>query len=166
MRDVYKNPTLYYVLVPVAMALWPLFVGGLSLPQAKQTLAEEMKEYGQAEKVIEEILTLDRDRLDFDGAKEGAAEFVYATEVDKVARLCDISSANYELNSKPKRTAKGQVSQGCRVVLKQVDIATFARFLSTLQIRWTNLQCENITLTKRKDLPDAWKVDLNFKYYY
>jgi len=28
------------------------------------------------------------------------------------------------------------------------------------------LQCDTVTLTKKKGLPDMWKVDLDFKYYY
>ena len=104
--------------------------------------------------------------MEFVDSKTSAAEFDYANVVDKVATSCKISSTNYELSSKPARTTKGQKSQSCHVELKLVDIAKFARFLSTIQLRWANLQCENVTLTKWKGRPDTWKVDLDFKYYY
>ena len=102
----------------------------------------------------------------FVDSKASASEFEYANAVDKVATSCKISSMDYELSAKPPRTSKGQKTQSCHVELKQVDITRFARFLSTIQLRWANLQCENVTLTKGKDRPDTWKVDLDFKYYY
>jgi hypothetical protein len=52
------------------------------------------------------------------------------------------------------------------VVLKEVDITKFAKFLSTIQLRWANLQCVKVKLTKKKGLRDTWDVDLDFKYFY
>jgi hypothetical protein len=63
-------------------------------------------------------------------------------------------------------SAAGQKSQSAKVGLKQVDITKFAKFLSTVQLRWANLQCSQVKLTKKKGLPDTWDVDLDFKYYY
>ncbi|HUW20465.1 MAG TPA: hypothetical protein VMW16_14305 [Sedimentisphaerales bacterium] len=165
MKDAYKNPMLYYVLVPVLLALWPILVWAVYLPKAEAGFKDDKGQYEKAEKTITEILTLAPDRLVSVDAKGAAAQFEYAAEVDKVARLCNISSG-VELSSKPIRVTKGQKSQNCHVVLKEIEIATFAKFLSTLQLRWPNLQCETMTLTKKKGLPDAWKVDLDFKYYY
>ncbi|MHC4624529.1 MAG: hypothetical protein ACYS4W_11580 [Planctomycetota bacterium] len=147
MKDVYKNPNLYYVLVPVVLAMWPLLVWAVYLPGAERKFGEEKEQSEEARKKITEILTLDPGRLTSTGADGHAAEFEYATEVDKVARSCGIPASAYQLISKPKRRAKGQTTQNCRVVLKEVDIA-------------------DLTLTKLKGLPDAWKVGLNFKYYY
>jgi hypothetical protein len=166
MKDVYKNPNFYYILVPVILALWPLLVWAVYLPGAHNKFDEEQGQYDEAQKIITEILTLDPDRLQSPDAKGRAAGFEYAAEVDKVARLCGIPPSAVEISSKPKRPAKGQTTQNCRVVLKEVNIATFAKFLSELQLRWVDLHCENIALRKLKGLPDSWKVDLNFKYYY
>ena len=166
MKDIYKNPILYYILVPILIALWPLLVWGVYLPNSEKNLHNEIKQCKQAQKIIDEILTLDPGRLEFSDSKIGAAEFDYATAVDKTASSCKILSTNYNINSKPVRASKGQKSQSCHVELKQADITKFAEFLSTIQLRWANLQCEKATLTKKKGLPDAWKVDLDFKYYY
>ena len=166
MKDIYKNPTLYYILVPVVVVLWPLLVWAVYLPDAEENWQDEKAQYNKAQKIIEEILNIDPDRLAFVDSKTNAAEFDYANVVDRVATSCKISSTNYELSSKPTRTSKGQKTQSCHVELKQVDITRFARFLSTIQLRWANLQCENVTLTKGKGRPDMWKVDLDFKYYY
>jgi len=166
MKDIYKNPTLYYILVPVVVVLWPLLVWAVYLPDAEENWQDEKAQYNKAQKIIEEILNIDPDRLAFVDSKTNAAEFDYANVVDRVATSCKISSTNYELSSKPTRTSKGQKTQSCHVELKQVDITRFARFLSTIQLRWANLQCENVTLTKGKGRPDMWKIDLDFKYYY
>jgi hypothetical protein len=54
------------------------------------------------------------------------------------------------------------------VNLKQVGITEYAKFLSMIQLRWVNLQCERAKLVKRQNLPDndMWDVDVTFKYYY
>ena len=166
MKDIYKNPILYYILAPISVALWPLFIWGIYLPDAEDNWQAEKTQYNKAQKIMAEIITLDPGRLEFADAKNIAAEFDYAIAVERIASLCRIPSSNYNISSKPIRTSGGQKSQSAMVVLKQVDITKFARFISTIQLRWANLQCEKVTLAKKKGLPDTWKVDLDFKYYY
>jgi len=166
MKDIYKNPTLYYILVPIVVALWPLLIWGIYLPNAEDNWKDEKVQYNKAQKIMAEILTLDPDRLAFADSKRDAAEFDYASAIERIASLCKIPSTNYSISSRPVRATSGQESQACQVLLKKVDITGFAKFLSTIQLRWANLQCERVTLTKQKGLPDTWKVDLGFKYYY
>lgn len=166
MTDIYKNPTLYYILVPIIVALWSLFIWGIYLPDAESNWRDEKTQYKKAQSVISEILTLDPDRLEFADSKTNAAEFDYAVAVEKIASLCKISSTNYKLSSRPIIDSGGQKSQSAQVALKQVDIVKFAKFLSTIQLRWANLQCAKVKLTKKKGLPDTWDADLEFKYYY
>ena len=166
MKDIYKNPILYCILVPIVIALWPLLVWAVRLPEAKKNLKDEMKQYEEAKNIIGEILTIDPGRLEAVDSKKAVAEFDYAVAVERIASSCGIPSTSYDISSKPARTTGGQKTEDALVVLREIDIARFARFLSTLQLRWANLQCEKITLTKNKGLPDVWKVDLNFKYYY
>ncbi|HUV41153.1 MAG TPA: hypothetical protein VMW23_05145, partial [Sedimentisphaerales bacterium] len=66
MRNIYKNPVFYYVLVPAVTALWPLLVWGVYLPRAQRSWDSEMQEYSQAQTVMADIRTLDPDRLGFD----------------------------------------------------------------------------------------------------
>jgi hypothetical protein len=115
---------------------------------------------------MKEILTLDPDRLKFADSNNTAAEFDYASAIEKTAGLCKIPPTNYKLSSGIIITSDGQKSQSAKVGLKQVDITKFAKFLSTLQLRWANLQCAQVKLTKKKGLPDTWDIDLDFKYYY
>jgi len=166
MKDIYKNPILYYILIPVIVGLWPLLVWTVYLPRAKQNWQDEKKQFSKAEEIIEGILDIDPDRLDFANAKTDAAEFDYTNAIDKVAGQFRIPATNYKVSSRPTITSGGQKSQRAQVVLKEVDIVRFAKFLSTLQFRWANLQCVKVKLTKKKGLPDAWKVDLDFQYYY
>lgn len=166
MKDIYKNPIFYFILVPVLMGLWPLLIKTVYLPKAQDNWTAETKQYNDAQVLIEQILELDPERLDYADALTNSVEFDYATAVDKIAGLCDISAANYELSSKPVRSSGQQKTQDCKIVLKKVGVEKFARFLSTIQLRWANLQCTTLTLTKTKGLPDDWKAAIDFKYYY
>jgi len=166
MKDIYKNPILYYILVPCIVALWPLLVWAVYLPAAKRDYEQKEAQYIEAKATIKAILERDPTRLELADPNKNADEFDYDTAVSDVARRCRISAANCTVSMKPARTSSGKESQSAIVVLKQVDIATFADFLSRIQLRWADLQCEDVTLTKEKGLADAWKVDLDFKYYY
>ena len=167
MKDIYKNPTLYYILVPIMVALWPLLVWGVYLPNAKSSLKDEKAEYGEAQTKMLEILLLDPDRLEFSDTNRAPAEFAYVSAVAKVAGSCGIPSANYKVSSGPVITRQGKKSQTATVSLKDVDIVKFAKFLSTIQRRWADLQCEKLKKLKKKEgFPDRWDVDLEFKYNY
>ena len=166
MKEIYKNPTLYYALVPVIVALWPLLIWGVYLPAARHNWEVEKSQYNEGQSIIKEILALDPDRLKFADSQSASAEFDYAGAIDKTAGACGIPSSSYKLNSGIIITSAGQKSQSAKVSLKGVDITKFARFLATVQLRWANLQCTQVKLTKRKGLPDTWDVDLDFKYYY
>jgi hypothetical protein len=166
MKDLYKNPNLYYVLVPVLVTLWPLLVWAVYLPDAKKSWDKEKTQYTEGQLVISDILSIDPGRIELAGSKEQADKFEYAPAISEVASLCGISPANCDLSSQPPRPFKGQTTQSCHVVLKQIDIGSFAEFLSTLQLRWPALELDQANFTKKRGLPDAWKIDLDFKYYY
>jgi len=166
MKDVFRNPIFYYILAPALVALWPLLVWAVYLPRANSSCERAKKDYQKGQEIMLEILNLDSERLAFADANSAASEFSYATVVDRVATLCKIPSANYKLSSGIIITTDGQKSQSAKVVLKDVDILKFAKFLSTIQVRWTKLQCTQLKLTKKKGLPDLWDMDIDFKYYY
>jgi hypothetical protein len=166
MKQIYKHPTLYYILAPVIVALWPLLIWGVYLPTVEHNWQVERTRYNEAQSIMAEILALDPDRLEFADSETATAEFDYASAVEKAADLCKIPSTNYKLSSGIIITSSGQKSQRAKVDLKQVDITKFAKFLSTIQLRWANLQCSRVKLTKKKGLPNTWDVDLDFTYYY
>lgn len=168
MREIIRNPVLYYIAVPVMVGLWPLLVWAVYLPAAQDDTDRDLTEYGRAEQIMIEILTLDPERLEFAEPNDAATEFSYSGVVNRVASLCDISADNCDVRSGIIVETRDQKSQTANVDLKQVDIVKFAKFLSMIQLRWVNLQCESVKLTKKENLPsnDVWDVDIKFKYYY
>ena len=167
MKDLYKNPILYYIIVPIIIGLWPLLVWAIYLPEAQKSVKEHIVQYEKAEPIMMDILTLDPGRLEFIDANDTAAEFTWSA-VDQVANRCKIPESKCELRSGMIISSKGQKNQSATVNLKQVGITEFADFLSTIQLRWVNLQCERVKLVKKQNMPDndLWDVDTNFKYYY
>ncbi|MFB0554267.1 MAG: hypothetical protein ACETWQ_13250 [Phycisphaerae bacterium] len=166
MKDIYKNPILYYILVPVIVVLWPLLVWAVYFPAAEKGVRDQQAQYRKAEATMLEILTLDPDRRVFADSNNVGAEFTYAGAIDNVARSCGIPPSKYKLSSGTLQTTSGQKSQSASVNLKQIDIKKFAEFLDKIQFRWANLQCNRVKLTKKPGLPDMWDVDIEFKYYY
>ncbi len=166
MKDIYKNPILYYILVPVIVVLWPLLVWAIYLPAAEKGVREQQAQYKRADATMMEILTLDPDRREFADSNNVGTEFTYAGAIDNVARSCGILPSMYKLSSGMLITSRDQKSQSASVNLKQIDIKKFAEFLDKIQFRWANLQCNRVKLTKKPGLPDMWDVDIEFKYYY
>jgi len=166
MKEIYKNPVFYYILTPIVVSLWPLLVWAVYLPASQKGLAGDMEQYRQAQDVISRILTLDPGRVKTKTAIKGVADFDYGREVNKVTNLFKIPSSSYELSAQPTKTTRGQKTQNCRVSLKGVSIKNFAKFFATIQARWPELQCDRLALTKQKDLPDAWRIDMDFRYYF
>jgi hypothetical protein len=167
MKDIFKKPIFYYVLVPLIIGLWPVWLLCLGVPASKTGFQKEIKDYNEAEKLIGEILgELDPQRLDYAKTKKSGDVFDYTTAIDQVTRLCRIAPNNYKLSSSPVRSIKGgQKSQDAAITIDRIDIERLARFLSVMHMRWVNLQCTNLTLVKLKDEKDTWKADLRFIYY-
>jgi len=166
-KDIYKKPIFYYVLLPIAVGLWPVWLFGLGIPASKNNLEKEIKDYNEAQKLIGEILgELDPQRLDYAKAKKDGDAFDYTTAIDQVTRFCGIAPNDYKLSSSPLRNMKGgQKSQDAAVTVDRIDIGRLAKFLSVMHMRWVNLQCTNVTLEKLKGEKDAWKADVRFIYY-
>jgi len=166
MKDIYKNPLFFYILVPVIAALWPVIIWGVYLPATRARFGNDEEQYHKAQQVIDELLAADPERVDFTQEKGASAAFDYATAVQQTAEFTSIPAAGYRLSSSPVITSEGQKNQSANVALKDVDITKAARFLSTIQLRWSSLQCTKVTLRKKKGLPDSWDVDFTFKYFY
>lgn len=167
MKDIYKKPIFYYVLVPVLLALWLLWLFAFGLPGAKDGYKKEAYEYREAQKLIGQILgELDPQRLDYAKVKKEGDRFDYVAAIDQVTRFCGIAPNSYKLSSSPVRKMKGgQKSQDAAVAIDRIDIGRLANFLSVMRMRWASVQCTNISLTKLKGEKDAWKADVRFVYY-
>ena len=166
MKNIHKNPILYYIAVPVIVGLWPLLVWAIYLPNAQQDLEKIVTEYNRAEPIMMEILNLDLSLSEAADPNEKTAEFNYDSVVYKVASLCSILPSNCNLNARSSQTNSGKKTQGANVKLTQMSITTFARFLFTIQSRWPNLTCTQVTITQKPGIPDMWDASVEFKYYY
>jgi stress response protein YsnF len=166
MKDIYKNPLFYYLVVLVIAFLWPAIIWGIYLPASRARYNSDEEQYKKAQQVMEELLTVDPERLDAAKDKTAASGFDYATAVQQAAQFASIPATNPRLSTQPVATSEGQKSQSANISLEDVDITKAARFLSTLQLRWSGLQCTKVTLRKKKGLPDSWDVDFAFKYFY
>ena len=166
MKDIYKNPILYYILTPVIVCLWPLLVWAVYLPAAEKGKEDHKAQYEKAEAIMMEILTLDPDRREYADSNDVEIEFTFDKAVAQIAGASKIPPSKYKLSSGMLQTTRDQKSQGATVSLKQIDIVKFSEFLSTIQLRWANLQCNRVKLTHKQGLPDMWDIEIEFKYYY
>ncbi len=164
MKDIYKNPLLYYIGVPLVVGLWLLLVRGVYLPRAREAAEKKHNEYDKAYAQMLEILNLDPDRAT--DSNEAPKQFSYSSEVYRVARICNIPDSKCTLSSKGIIKTRDQKTQGATVVLQDIDIESFAKFHDSLVFRWPGLECERIKLTQTKGPPDTWRIDITFKYYY
>jgi hypothetical protein len=165
-KELYKNPMFYYVVVPVLAALWPLLLWGVYAPAVQIGLNEDMNQYNKAMQAFEDLRNLDPERINATKEKGTKVDFDYATAVQQTASFASIPASNYKLNSGVIVTSQGQKSQSASVVLKDVDVTKAMRFLSKIQLQWASLQCTKVTLKKKKGLPDSWDVDFTFRYFY
>jgi hypothetical protein len=163
MKDIYKNPIFYYILAPALAALWPVIIWGVYLPNSQKNYNNDADQYLKSQELTDELIKLDPERLNYTKGKDTAAGFDYAIAVQQAAEFCSIAA---NMSSSAITKTEGKKSQSARVALKGVSITNAVRFLSTIQLRWSGLQCTRIDFRKNKGVPDAWDVDLTFKYYY
>ena len=166
MRDLYRNPMLYYLVAPIVVAIWPLMVWLVYLPKAQHDMENDRALYLEGQTYILDILKYDPERLKFTASDGMVGEFSYAKEIDRVANRCGIQSNNCSYGAGTPIPNKGKTTQNARVTLKDVGIVQTATFLSTIQSMWVNLKCDKVELTKKEGLPDKWEVDLTFWYTY
>jgi len=166
MRDIHRNPMLYYVLIPVAIGIWPLLVWALYLPAAERARDDDYGLLLDGRTRIMEILDIDPQRTSAADPNRVAGEFAYARAIDREANFCGILPSNHNVSAGNIITMSGKKRQDARVELKDVSIVQAARFLVAMQSTWVNLTCDKIELSKKKGMPDQWKVDLTFIYYY
>jgi len=166
MRGIYKNPMLYYVLIPVLVGLWPLLVWGVYLPQARNDLRKEGSLCIEGETCVIDILRIDPDRPNMQSKGPGMREFSYISAVDQVANLCKIPSSSYILTAGNINPSEVRKRQDARIKLTNVGVVQAAKFLSNMQSMWIALQCQDAKLQRKKGVPDQWDVDYRFLYYY
>ena len=159
MREIFKNPMIYYLIAPLLIGLWPLLVWAHYLPDARRQAANAASQCTQGEVYMLDIIHLNPSVLDFVPDKS-EAEFSFAKAIDRVANMCRIPSAScdFTAGSTDKKT------QNAKVTLKSVGIVQAAKFLSDIQSNYVGLKCDQVKLTKKKGMPDQWDVEMKFWY--
>jgi hypothetical protein len=166
MREIYKNPMLYYLLGPILVGVWPVVVCAVYLPAAERSAEDERMQCVEGQSNILDILKYDPERLARVGDREVTGEFSYPKAIDRVASLCGMSSANCNYTTGSIPTNSGKRTQNAKVSLTSVGIVQVANFLTKAQTMWVNLKCDKVKLTKKQGLPDQWDAELNFWYTY
>ena len=166
MKEYYKNPNFYYILVPTLSALWLLFVSTTALPKSKELLNNTLTETTRAEDLILKLLEIDPERLKYKNEEGKSAEFDYTTALDQFAKICGIAPSKYTLSVGREIKRSGRKTRSADVTINDVDIETLAKFLSIILIRWPELQCDLLKLTKLNIGKNNWKVTIKFTYYY
>jgi len=164
MREIYKNPMLYYLLAPILVAAWPLLVWAVYLPKAERNSLADHALCLEGQGCILDILKYDPERLTGNTGPEVSLEFQYAKAFDRVANLCKIPSTSYNQTTSPPQTVNNKKTQNAQVTLTNVGIVQAADFLSTIQSMYVNLKCERLKLTKKEGLPDRWDAEMTFWY--
>jgi len=161
MQDLHKNPTLYYILIPLMALAWPAAMWFKYLPTMTDQ-RDTWKEYvADTNDLIIELLTLDPERLNYSDQEDTSVAFEYEMAVDKVARSLRMGN-QYELRP----SAKSANKQPAEVSLNNIGVIQCSQFLSTLQMHWSGLQCTRLGLTNKKTTKDRWDVTMSFVYYY
>jgi len=166
MKDKLKNPITYYVAVSLVVALWPLLLWGVYIPNANQKLQQKIQDAKDSELLMLEIYILDPERKDYAQKTNSGDEFDYAVVIQSIAESCNIPPAKYKLSSRPPAKKGETKTQAANVTLEQLSVLKISQFISKIQFRWHNLKCTRLKLTKLKGLNDSWKADLEFVYYF
>lgn len=166
MKEYYKKPNFYYIIIPVITTLWVLLTWTVSLDTVEKKWQRSRKHFKDAQLQMTRILALDPERLEYENQEGASVEFDYANAVGKFTRAWKIPLSNYSLYDGREIKRGGQKTKGANVSIKPIDVETFTQFLSAIMLRWPDLQCDTLKLTKQKDGPDSWKVDIKFTYYY
>ncbi|MEN6427109.1 MAG: hypothetical protein ABFE13_17275 [Phycisphaerales bacterium] len=148
------------------IGVWPLLIRAVYLPAAERDRDDDYRLLLDGQTNIMEILEIDPQRTSAADPNRVAGEFAYAKAVDREVNLCGILPSNKSVSAGNIVTMSGKKRQDARVELKDVSIVQAARFLSGMQSTWVNLNCDKLELTRKKGMPDQWKVDLHFIYYY
>ncbi len=165
-KDLWKKPDTYFVVVPVLAALWAVAAGAVFYPRSVTTWQTEKGRYAEAENLLEQILEMEPERLDYEAQKGGSSDFDYTAEVDRFAKEFGIPSSDYTLTVRQALKQRDRMRRSADLSFQSVKVETIAGFVSAMLFRWPDLQCEQITLEKVGGAKNEWKVKLRLLYYY
>ena len=166
MKEFYKKTEFYYFIAPLFVIVWILTIAFLTLPTAEKKLKRAIEDDGKIQGYVTTILSIDRDRLNYEKQVEKTGKFDYTAVIANFAKLHSIAPSNHSVNAQPPLERDKQLTQTADVTIKPIDIERFAKFLSSIQQSWPNLQCKSLTLKKQKNALDSWEAKIKFTYVF
>ena len=167
MKIDYKNPTVYYIAVPVIAGLWAILAGFVSYPASIEAWEQSRSDFESVEKQIKQLIALQPKRLDYKvDQKAKPEEFDFTKTINDFARVFSISDSNYNLTVRGQTKRAGRETRSATIVIKTIDIEKLAQFLSAMLLRWPELKCEVLSVEKVKKTKNNWKVNMSMTYYY
>ena len=113
-----------------------------------------------------EILDLNPERENSTIPREKNSEFDFVKAVAQIASLSGIDPRTYSSGSRQEIVRNDRKTQSFTLTIQKIDIEKFSKFITNLQKRWANLECESINITPVKGFKDTWKITLKLIYYY
>jgi len=164
MKDFYKNANFYFLLIPVAAAVWAALASTVFLKSAQEKWDKIDNDFEKSQPLIAEIITLVPERIKMQQEKKKMGRFDYNTVIQSFADTHKIPESGYSLRSSAPVKRGGKPTQAASLTIDNIKIEPFSKFLSEMLYIWPNLECEKLTLTKQDTGPDAWKVQTQYKY--
>lgn len=162
-----KDIKFYLVAVPLVVACWAVYAWAVALPAAKEDVLKTADQYEKAQEYITKILTLAPDRLEYKQEKGESTEFDFATVIQQYANQWSIPASGYSLQAGKELRRRGSRTRSATMTIEEIDVERLGQFLSSLLIRWPDLQCDLLKLSQTSSTnPDRWKVNLKFTYVY
>ena len=166
MKIDYKNPMLYYIMVPVLAGLWAVLAGSVFYPNSVKACDETRYESEDVDNQIKRLVDLQPERLAFKVEKKASEDFDFTKTINEFAQKYSISPSNYNLNVRGEARKSGMKTRSASISIKNIDIEKMAQFLSDMLFRWPDLKCENLGIEKVKNSKNNWKVDMKLTYYF
>ncbi len=166
MKDYLKNPVFYMTVVPILAGLWMLYGWAFAYPASVQNWKDSKAEYEETQKILEQILKMEPQRLTFQREKSQNTDFDYTNVIDQFTKQFGVAPDNYTLNVRGATKKAGKTVKSADLSIKTIDIENLCKFLSGVLARWPELECEMLRLDKLTVGKNAWKVTLRLTYYY
>jgi len=164
MKDFHKQPNFYFIVIPAIAAIWAITAAGLSMPTASDKFDRRSDDWTKSLPLIKDILDMDPGRLNLDAQKRGSLNFDYAETIADFTEEHRIPETGYSLRASKTVVKKDKKTKSADMSITSVSIVQFTKFISGLLYKWPELQMDTLKLTKLKEGPDAWKVDLKLTY--
>ncbi len=165
-KEYLKNPNFYYVSVPGICVLWAFYMWAFAVPNAEDKWEKTQSNYIRAQEQITRILMLDPSRLEFEGEQEDQGKFDFSMVFEQFARTNSIPSSAYSLQAGREIKRGGRVSKTANVKVDEISIEKIANFFSTVMLRWPDLQCDQLKISKVSGGPNVWDVSMRLTYYF